>query len=163
MHAPGHLRDRVHELLEEDWQDEENEVTRAALWEALAVLWNSTDIVPREYRDIVADYLAPYDEEAARKIRNGCTYGMMARALRPWLVDDDGDTKPRHTVTVRLPRSLFEELRRIAYLENRSLNHLLTMAAAEFVARWSADESEAEDAKDLDGGNGVSQLGTVGG
>lgn len=142
MHAPEHLRERVHELLEEHWQDERREVTRAALWEALSVLWNCTDTVPRRFRELVADYLADYDQEAARKIRDGCTYGQMARALRPWLVGEEDGRTLRHTITVRLPRAILDELRCIAYMENRSLNHILTMAAAEYVARWWASEED---------------------
>jgi predicted DNA-binding protein len=128
------------EMLEEFLEDEGNSVKRLALWESLGMLWNCTDIVPGHIRDDVADHLERLgDEDAASRIRDGCTYATLARVLRPYLKEEDKRAEHRQAITIRLPQGLFERIRTLAYLENRSVNYLIVGAIEEFLTQWESD------------------------
>jgi hypothetical protein len=86
-HAPGHIREEVLELIDEDLFDDMDHVKR--LHYLLGRLWNCTDTVPSAERRIVADFLDTENlDESDSKVRWGCSYAQMARHFRPLLIKE---------------------------------------------------------------------------
>lgn len=82
MHAPGHLRGEVLELIEDDEILTNKEKTKRLL-HLLRKLYRCTDIMPSDAIDTLNNLygLLPSDEELPK----GSTYAMCARRLTPLL------------------------------------------------------------------------------
>lgn len=81
-HAPGHLREEVLELIEDEELISDKEKTKR-FYDLLGELWNCTDIMPSDAINTINNIydLLPPDEE----LPLGCTYGMCARKIYPIL------------------------------------------------------------------------------
>jgi len=136
MHAPGHLRDRVHELAA---RLREGEAVEGALIGALRRLWHSTDQVPKDVLDDLASYVEEHlevldPEEAADladRLRQGQTYASVARTLVPLLrrvAEEEGAGYSYKALQVRLPEDLHAELDTLAFARRESINSLIIEA-----------------------------------
>ncbi|MGE5508948.1 MAG: helix-turn-helix transcriptional regulator [Chitinophagales bacterium] len=95
-HMPGHLRERLIEAF-----DETRSTTEKEWWEVLespdearnliGALWNCRDIAPASLREDVADWILHRslgNEELAKRLRSGCSFAQLVRAIRPHLEED---------------------------------------------------------------------------
>jgi len=139
MHAPGHLRERVHDLAA---RLREGEAVEGALIVSLRRLWHSTDQVPKEVLDDLASYVEEHlevldPEEAADladRLRKGESYASLARTLVPLLrqVVEEGGAGYK-ALQVRLPEDLHAELDTLAFARRESLNSLIVEAVRCFL------------------------------
>jgi uncharacterized protein (DUF1778 family) len=128
VHAPGHLRDTVLELID---RLDQGEAVEDELVRALRRLWNCTDVVPHDALETLANCLE--DQEVAEAIRQpGLTYAQLARRVVPALQADRDDAEVVK-LSIRLPEELLEILRLLAWAHGTSVNSLVVEAVQRLV------------------------------